>query len=245
MPINPCTGAPGATPHWTCIAANPPGHTSPPGTHGTGGKRSLPAGRPIRPVYKQDQLRTREGYRGVAAVRRRRSARPPRQPLSNMAFAVVIAADGRGRVHRAWVSKLFSRLGCGPWGPVPGGRRVPRPCGRQLCDAGLSGPHRDQRRGVRGYQGDASVRQRELRTAAHRERRIFHLARPARITRVPRPDDCLPASGQKTFASTPNRSVADLAGKPSNAGARRRLKREIDNWGLCEDRSGHRWGPQR
>src|SRR5271165_2504549 len=64
MPINPCTGAPGATPHWTCIAANPPGHTSPPGTHGTGGKRSLPAGRPIRPVYKQDQLRTREGYRG-------------------------------------------------------------------------------------------------------------------------------------------------------------------------------------
>src|SRR5208337_2587018 len=66
MPINPCTGAPGATPHWTCIAANPPGHTSPPGTHGTGGKRSLPAGRPIRLVYKQDQLRTREGYRGLA-----------------------------------------------------------------------------------------------------------------------------------------------------------------------------------
>lgn len=65
MPINPCTGAPGATPHWTCIAANPPGHTSPPGTHGTGGKRSLPAGRPIRPVYKQDQLRTREGYRAL------------------------------------------------------------------------------------------------------------------------------------------------------------------------------------
>ena len=56
--------APGATPHWTCIAANPPGHKSPPGTHGTGGKRSLPAGRPIRLVYKQDQLRTREGYRG-------------------------------------------------------------------------------------------------------------------------------------------------------------------------------------
>ena len=65
MPINPCTGAPGATPHWTCIAANPPGHTSPPGTHGTGGKGSLPAGRPIRPVYQQDQLRTREGYRGL------------------------------------------------------------------------------------------------------------------------------------------------------------------------------------
>src|SRR5271157_3513498 len=64
MPINPCTGAPGATPHWTCIAANPPGHASPPGTHGTGGKRSLPAGRPVRPVYQQDQFRTREGYRG-------------------------------------------------------------------------------------------------------------------------------------------------------------------------------------
>jgi hypothetical protein len=64
MPINPCTGAPGATPHWTCIAANPPGHASPPGTHGTGGKRSLPAGRPVRPVYQSDQIRTREGYRG-------------------------------------------------------------------------------------------------------------------------------------------------------------------------------------
>src|SRR5208282_5646368 len=63
MPINPCTGAPGATPHWTCIAANLPGHASPPGTHGTGGKRSLPAGRPVRPVYQSDQIRTREGYR--------------------------------------------------------------------------------------------------------------------------------------------------------------------------------------
>ena len=67
MPINPCTGAPGATPHWTCIAANPPGHASPPGTHGTGGKRSLPAGRPVRPVYQSDQIRTREGYRGALA----------------------------------------------------------------------------------------------------------------------------------------------------------------------------------
>src|SRR5271166_5911063 len=66
MPINPCTGAPGATPHWTCIAANPPGHASPPGTHGTGGKRSLPAGRPVRPVYQSDQIRTREGYRDGA-----------------------------------------------------------------------------------------------------------------------------------------------------------------------------------
>jgi hypothetical protein len=68
MPINPCTGAPGATPHWTCIAANPPGHTSPPGTHGTGGKRSLPAGRPIRLVYQSDQIRTREGYRGLRPI---------------------------------------------------------------------------------------------------------------------------------------------------------------------------------
>src|SRR6516165_12654494 len=29
MLINPCTGARGATPHWTCIAANLPGHASP------------------------------------------------------------------------------------------------------------------------------------------------------------------------------------------------------------------------
>ena len=63
MPINPCTGARGATPHWTCIAANPPGHASPPGTQGTGGKRSLPAGWPVPPIYQSDQLRTREGYR--------------------------------------------------------------------------------------------------------------------------------------------------------------------------------------
>ncbi len=75
MPINPCTGAPGATPHWTCIAANPPGHASPPGAHGTGGKRSLPAGRPVRPVYQQDQLRTREGYRGH--VKTKSSPRAP------------------------------------------------------------------------------------------------------------------------------------------------------------------------
>src|SRR5208337_803570 len=76
MPINPCTGAPGATPHWTCIAANPPGHASPPGTHGTGGKRSLPAGRPVRPVYQSDQIRTREGYRGRSRARRADGSRP-------------------------------------------------------------------------------------------------------------------------------------------------------------------------
>ena len=69
MPINPCTGAPGATPHWTCIAANPPGHASPQVLNGTGGQRSLLAGWPVRPVYQSDQLRTREGYRGACETR--------------------------------------------------------------------------------------------------------------------------------------------------------------------------------
>ena len=56
MPINPCTGAPGATPHWTCIGANPPGHASPPGTQWhrgpkvARGRLARPASLPIRPA---------------------------------------------------------------------------------------------------------------------------------------------------------------------------------------------------
>ena len=48
----------------------PAGARAPPGTHGTGGKRSLPAGRPVQPVYQSDQIRTREGYRGRGSQRR-------------------------------------------------------------------------------------------------------------------------------------------------------------------------------
>ncbi len=45
MPINPCTGARGATPPWTCIAANPPGHAPPQVLRAQGAKgRSRQAG---------------------------------------------------------------------------------------------------------------------------------------------------------------------------------------------------------
>src|SRR5271157_5521372 len=120
MPINPCTGAPGATPHWTCIAANPPGHASPPGTHGTGGKRSLPAGRPVRPVYQSDQIRTREGYRGLGQgfyraiddLGRSVAPLPIDQAESQRPRRAVEArglANGLGRVRGAQVDLLQDR----------------------------------------------------------------------------------------------------------------------------------------
>jgi len=48
--INPCTGARGATPHRTSGCGFPPGHRSPPGARGSGGKGSLPAGCRRQPV---------------------------------------------------------------------------------------------------------------------------------------------------------------------------------------------------
>src|SRR5271166_6523110 len=48
----------------------PAGARVPPRYSRHGGKRSLPAGRPVRPVYQQDQFRTREGYRGPSRCSR-------------------------------------------------------------------------------------------------------------------------------------------------------------------------------
>jgi hypothetical protein len=64
MPINPCTGAPGATPHWTCIAANPPGHASPQVLMAQGAKGRSRQADPSGQSTNQT-TRTREGYRGV------------------------------------------------------------------------------------------------------------------------------------------------------------------------------------
>ena len=62
--VDPCTGAHGATSHWTCVAAVPPGHASSPGARGTGGNGSLPAGRPgLISLPARPLIRHHEGYR--------------------------------------------------------------------------------------------------------------------------------------------------------------------------------------
>ena len=100
MPINPCTGAPGATPHSTCIAANPPGHASPPGTHGTGGKRSLPAGRPVRPVYQSDQIEHVKGTGGKIKLLR--------ELLNTLAAAQALNPRGAADVPPPTGDEIFS-----------------------------------------------------------------------------------------------------------------------------------------
>src|SRR3712207_6322703 len=84
----------GATSYWASAVANPPGHMSHHGARGTGGRWSLPMGRPAWSAYDLGRPDVLEGTGWMAPFRHRRARVAPSQITTGEPSAMQVASIG-------------------------------------------------------------------------------------------------------------------------------------------------------
>ena len=186
MPINPCTGAPGATPHWTCIAANPPGHASPPryswhrGQKVAPGRRRPSSGRTKRALLSATEDTARK-FRKYMIVRTQMSLATG---LLVGAFAWATGLQfAAARAHFEQSLRIYDperdreakfRFG-----------RIPKPRRRLFCSRGLVLRRCRARTGTHGRGGRARGRDRSCPDASQRVLLPSHTRNPGATLKQP------------------------------------------------------------